>query len=110
MTGFGVMATKNGTNSYVPQYRLLGLRPRFGSRWTRKPSTFRSSEARVPASRLCWVRMIPEDIEQRRGVGVLHPHGDLIAEMALRLPENRVTDVAHFDSSEDETAIGGNIL
>ncbi len=56
------------------------------------------------------VRMILEDIEQGHGVGVLDPHGDLIAEVASRLPQERFTDVVFFDPSEDQTAIGWNIL
>ncbi len=56
------------------------------------------------------VRMILEDIEAGHGVGVLDPHGDLIDEVASRIPEDRFTDVVFFDPSEEETAIGWNIL
>lgn len=56
------------------------------------------------------VRMILEDIENGHGVGVLDPHGDLIEEVAARIPSDRLSDVVFFDPSEDETAIGWNIL
>ena len=56
------------------------------------------------------VRMILEDIENGHGVGVLDPHGDLIEEVAARVPDDRLSDVVFFDPSEDETAIGWNIL
>ncbi len=56
------------------------------------------------------VRMILEDIEAGHGVGVLDPHGDLIEEVAARIPDGRLSDVVFFDPSEDDTAIGWNIL
>ena len=56
------------------------------------------------------VRMILEDIEDGHGVGVLDPHGDLIEEVAARIPDERLSDVVFFDPSGDDTAIGWNIL
>lgn len=56
------------------------------------------------------VRMILEDIEAGHGVGILDPHGDLVEEVASRIPEDRLSDVVFFDPSEEETAIGWNIL
>lgn len=56
------------------------------------------------------VRMILEDIAAGHGVGVLDPHGDLIDEVAGRLPDARANDVVYFDPADDETVIGWNIL
>ena len=55
------------------------------------------------------VRMILEDIEAGHGVGVLDPHGDLVEEVAARVPEARLDDVVLFDPS-DEEVVGWNIL
>ncbi len=56
------------------------------------------------------VRMILEDIEAGHGVGVLDPHGDLIDEVASRIPERRRDDVVLFDPSDEEVTVGWNIL
>lgn len=56
------------------------------------------------------VRMILEDVEAGRGVGVLDPHGDLIDEVAGRIPDDRLSDVVLFDPADGEHVIGWNIL
>ncbi|MCH7665240.1 MAG: type IV secretion system DNA-binding domain-containing protein [Acidobacteria bacterium] len=56
------------------------------------------------------VRMIVEDIEAGHGVGVLDPHGDLIDEVAARVPDSRISDVILFDPTDEEAVIGWNIL
>ncbi len=56
------------------------------------------------------VRMILEDIEAGHGIGVLDPHGDLVDEVAARVPDSRLDDVVLFDPSNEETAVGWNIL
>jgi hypothetical protein len=56
------------------------------------------------------VRMILEDIEAGHGVGVLDPHGDLIDEVASRLPEERLDDVVLFDPSDEDVVVGWNVL
>ena len=56
------------------------------------------------------VRMILEDIEAGYGVAVLDPHGDLVDEVAARIPEDRLNDCVFFDPSDDEAAVGWNIL
>ncbi|HUP22077.1 MAG TPA: DUF87 domain-containing protein, partial [Thermoanaerobaculia bacterium] len=55
-------------------------------------------------------RMILEDIEAGHGVGVLDPHGDLVDEIAGRIPESRLSDVVYLDPSREESSIGWNIL
>lgn len=54
--------------------------------------------------------MILEDIDAERGVGVLDPHGDLVDEIAGRIPERRLSDVVLFDPADDEYPVGWNIL
>jgi predicted DNA-binding transcriptional regulator AlpA len=55
-------------------------------------------------------RMILEDIEAGHGVGVLDPHGDLIDEIASRVPEVRAADVVYFDPTDDQATTGWNVL
>jgi hypothetical protein len=56
------------------------------------------------------MQMILEDIRAGHGVGVLDPHGDLIDEVASRIPDARLSDTVYFDPSDDKAAIGWNIL
>ncbi|MFP3939500.1 MAG: helix-turn-helix domain-containing protein [Thermoanaerobaculia bacterium] len=56
------------------------------------------------------IRTILEDIEAGRGVGVLDPHGDLVDEIAARVPEGRLSEVVLFDPSDSEHPIGWNFL
>ncbi|MGH9363271.1 MAG: type IV secretory system conjugative DNA transfer family protein, partial [Thermoanaerobaculia bacterium] len=56
------------------------------------------------------VRMILEDMEAGHGVGVLDPHGDLVDEVASRVPAARQNDIVLFDPSDEEGVVGWNIL
>jgi hypothetical protein len=56
------------------------------------------------------VRMILEDIEAGHGVGVLDPHGDLVDEVAARMPAHPLDDVVLFDPADDKVRIGWNVL
>ncbi|REJ79722.1 MAG: helix-turn-helix domain-containing protein [Acidobacteria bacterium] len=56
------------------------------------------------------VRMILNDLEAGHGVGVLDPHGDLVREVASRLPETRLRDTALFDPSSSGPVVGWNVL
>lgn len=56
------------------------------------------------------VRMILEDVEAGNGVGVLDPHGDLVDEVAARIPSERLGDCVFLDPSDEETAGGWNVL
>lgn len=56
------------------------------------------------------VRMILQDIEAGRGVGVLDPHGDLVDEVLSRVPEERLDDVILFDPADPDYLVGWNIL
>lgn len=56
------------------------------------------------------LNMIVQDIEAGQGVGVLDPHGDLVADVLKRIPEHRVNDVILFDPTDKEYPFGLNIL
>ncbi len=56
------------------------------------------------------VRMILNDIEAGYGVGVLDPHGDLVREVAARLPQAREKDAVIFDPSDRYHFVGWNVL
>ncbi len=50
------------------------------------------------------------DIELGNGVCVCDPHGDLIDDILLRIPESRIADVVLVDPGYQEYAIGLNLL
>lgn len=54
--------------------------------------------------------LILQDIEAGRGVGVIDPHGDLAADLLDHIPRHRIEDVAYFDPSDPEHAVGFNLL
>ncbi len=56
------------------------------------------------------LHLIMQDIEHDGGLMVLDPHGDLIDAVLERIPENRHEDVALFDPSDEQGAVGFNIL
>ncbi len=51
-----------------------------------------------------------QDIHAGRGVGVIDPHGDLIAGILSRMPPERAEDVIYFDPSDSERPMGLNML
>ena len=55
-------------------------------------------------------RMILDDIEDGRGVGVIEPHGDLVDEVLARLPPERLEDVILLDPSDEAFVVGWNVL
>ncbi len=56
------------------------------------------------------LKLIVQDINQRRGLTVLDPHGDLIEEVISHIPEERLDDVILVDPSDGEYPIGLNLL
>lgn len=42
------------------------------------------------------------DIQQGKGIGVIDPHGDLIEELMMHIPEYRKNDVIIFDPTDDQ--------
>lgn len=56
------------------------------------------------------LNMIVQDIEQRTGVCVLEPHGDLIEKVLTYIPEDRIKDVVLIDPADSEYPVGFNIL
>src|SRR5207247_11461009 len=43
------------------------------------------------------LNLIADDIQNDRGVGVIDPHGDLVADVLKRIPKARTNDVILFD-------------
>jgi len=56
------------------------------------------------------LNLIVQDLEQGNGIALLDPHGDLVDEVLLRIPDHRVDDVILFDPADAECPIGFNIL
>jgi hypothetical protein len=56
------------------------------------------------------IDLIAQDIEEGRGVGVLDPHGDLVDEIAGRIPEERLQDAILFDPADTSYPVAWNIL
>lgn len=56
------------------------------------------------------IDLIAQDIEEGRGVGVLDPHGDLVDEIAGRIPEKRLADAILFDPADTSYPVAWNIL
>lgn len=54
--------------------------------------------------------MIVEDIKAGKGICVIDPHGDLIENILLTIPEERQKDVILFDPDDTAFPIGFNIL
>lgn len=55
-------------------------------------------------------RMILQDIDAGRWVGLIDPHGDLYDRIIHRIPKSRSNDVVLFDLADIEYPIGFNIL
>ena len=56
------------------------------------------------------VQMILNDLEAGYGVGILDPHGDLVREVAARVPQERVADTVLFDPGAEGPVVGWNVL
>ena len=54
--------------------------------------------------------MICQDMNARRGVAVIDPHGDLFEQVLASVPKERVRDVVIIDPSDSETTVGLNPL
>ena len=57
-----------------------------------------------------FLQMIIQDIQAGRGVGVVDPHGDLIADILNHIPQERMQDVVLFDPRDKDRPLGFNIL
>lgn len=56
------------------------------------------------------LNLIVQDIEAGRGVVVIEPKGDLIAEVLARIPAARIDDVVLLDPSDEKQPVGLNPL
>jgi DNA helicase HerA-like ATPase len=54
--------------------------------------------------------MLIEDIKQGNGCALFDPHGDIVEDILARVPENRRDDVILIDPSDNDYAIGFNLL
>jgi len=54
--------------------------------------------------------MIIEDMKLGNGCALFDPHGDIVEDILLRIPEHRKEDVIIIDPSDDEYSIGFNLL
>jgi hypothetical protein len=54
--------------------------------------------------------LIIDDICKGRGVAVVDPHGDLIADVMEYIPENRINDVIFFSPADRDFPIGFNLF
>lgn len=57
-----------------------------------------------------FLNMIIQDMAAGHGVAVVDPHGDLIEDILLHVPEARQNDVILFDPKDTERPLGFNIL
>ena len=55
-------------------------------------------------------QMLIEDIQLGNGCALFDPHGDIVEDILLRIPEHRKDDVIIVDPSDTEFPIGFNIL
>ncbi len=54
--------------------------------------------------------MILQDIENKKGLCVIDPHGDLIEQILPAIPQERVNDVIYFNPDDVSHPIGLNLL
>jgi len=54
--------------------------------------------------------MIIDDIHKGRGVAVVDPHGDLVADVIDHVPENRMQDVIYFSPADRDFPVGFNLF
>ena len=51
-----------------------------------------------------------QDVNDKEGIGLLDPHGDLIDDVLSKIPNERVEDVVLFDPTNMERSVGLNML
>jgi hypothetical protein len=54
--------------------------------------------------------MIIDDIHKGRGVAVVDPHGDLVADVLEHIPESRINDVIFFAPADRDYPVGFNLF
>lgn len=54
--------------------------------------------------------MVLQDIRSGKGLAVIDPHGDLVDDILLRMPESRKKDVIVFDMLDRHRPLGFNLL
>ena len=56
------------------------------------------------------VSMMIDDIAYGKGIAVIDPHGDLIEEVMMHIPESRANDVILFDPTDEQYPFSFNPL
>jgi hypothetical protein len=51
-----------------------------------------------------------QDVNNKEGIGLLDPHGDLIDDVLSKIPNERVEDIVLFDPTNMERSVGLNML
>ncbi len=93
-----------GQNEHRGQTRIVGLTTEERLRHCYLIGASGTGKSTLLAS------MAAQDIEAGRGFAMLDPHGDLIDDIIVRIPEERTQDVILFDPADEEFPIGFNIL
>jgi len=93
-----------GTNTYRDVVKQIHFK-----RNDRRRHTYIIGKSGVGKSKLI-AGMAIQDIINGEGVCVLDPHGDLIADIASRIPPERAEDVIYFSPSDIERPMALNLL
>lgn len=56
------------------------------------------------------LQLLLEDVKQGGGIALLDPHGDLVDELLVRIPEERTKDVILLDPADTQYPVGFNVL
>jgi hypothetical protein len=56
------------------------------------------------------LQLLLEDVKQGGGIALLDPHGDLVDDLLVRIPEKRLKDVILLDPADTEYPVGFNVL
>lgn len=56
------------------------------------------------------LNMLVQDVYAGSGLAVLDPHGDLINDLLVRIPADRLDDVVYFNATDRDFPVGLNVL
>ena len=54
--------------------------------------------------------MVIQDINAGRGLCVVDPHGELVEELLMKVPKERIKDIIYFNPADTEYPLGFNVL
>ena len=114
--GIGKQKTKQLPRSVVGQKYLLGINQHNGTeREVRLSDQMRLRHTHIIGATgvgksTLIAKMMIEDMEHGNGCALFDPHGDIVEDILLRIPEHRKEDVIVIDPSDKHYAIGFNLL